>query len=160
MATSCSLADQQDKCVNATKADESIYGSIVDILLFGDLPVNSSFSSFLLEMLAIEATGLASINVPFTFWLAYRLCLAIAALVGVVNLAHTSATKATHPPLCSRCRKNLVVTDHRQISQLYSVLPGSYSKALTFGLPRRMTRKIRGNTASCTRTTSGYYLKA
>ena len=50
MATSRSLADQLDKCVNATKADENIYRSIVDIVLFGDLQVPSSFSSFLLEI--------------------------------------------------------------------------------------------------------------
>ena len=48
----------------------------------------------------------------------------------------------THPPLCSRCRKKLGGYQPPldfPIYRAYSVLPGIYSEALTFGLPRRMT---------------------
>jgi len=98
LATSTSLSYQLDKVVNATKADENIYRSIVDPLLFGDLYVPSNFFFTPPGYLALATTGLASFNLVFTFWLAYRLRLVSAALLGVAN--HASIAHAhSLPPI-------------------------------------------------------------
>src|SRR6218665_51924 len=58
------------------------------------------------------------------------------------SLRHRLQRPLTHPPLCSRCRKKLGGYQPPldfPIYRAYSVLPGIYSEALTFGLPRRMT---------------------
>ena len=70
----------------------NINRSIVDICLLCDLFAPSSFSPALLEIwLYIAATGLASINVAFTFWLAYRLRLATAVFKCLGRLSNAYA---------------------------------------------------------------------
>ena len=97
LATSQSIAYELDKVINATKSDQNIYRSIVDPLLFGDLTIPSSFFFTPPGYLAIVTTGMASFNLVFTFWLAYRLRLVNAALA--VLVAHPPVAHArTFPP--------------------------------------------------------------
>ncbi len=88
LAISNSLAYDVDHVINATKQDANIYRFMVDPILFGDLIIPTPFFFTPPGYLLIATSSFAVCNTLFTFWLAYRLRLTHAAMMGLLHHTH------------------------------------------------------------------------
>jgi len=94
LAVSHAIAYDLDRVINATKQDANIYRSMVDPILFGDLVIPTPFFFTPPGYLLIVTSGFSACHAIFTLWLAYRLRLTQAALMGIIHRAHAD----TLPP--------------------------------------------------------------
>jgi hypothetical protein len=118
LATSHSLTYKLDRVVNASKADQQIFRSIIDPVLSGDLSIPSNFFFTPPGYLVVATTAGTLSNFLITSYLAYRLRLCNAALAVLAQqLPRTHAMNlpnlvATLPP--SSTASSFLLLTHTQ----------------------------------------------
>lgn len=108
LATSHALSYQLEQVVNASKAAERIFRSMVDPLLSGDLAVPEDFFLTMPGYIAIATAGVTCLNFLMFLWLAYRLRLTTAAVAALISPAPTALARTlpsllivSYPPTTS-----------------------------------------------------------
>ena len=83
--------------VNASKADEHIFRSIINPVLTGDLVVPSDYFFTPPGYLATATTVVVLFNLLFSLWIAYRLHLTLSALAALLSHATEKSYNGTEP---------------------------------------------------------------